>query len=885
MNMNMNNNNEDNNQDEDERTLLPARTFFTEKDSFFATIHTLIHTAKTKDPGTHEPQEYLYIQLCNTLSNYQEQPQLLDPFLPEMIELLFDIVDIFTQKKAYSDLQYPMRVLYTISKVRGPKAFVKYLRHEVLDVANCWNLLKLVSDIREIAWEVRYVLLLWMSIVILIPFDLKTIESSLRYSTLIDEILELCKKKIVLPGKERNGACALLARLLSRPDIITGKLDPYLDWAYSKLLDPKSTLSEINGTLLSLADILKIVKREELLLRIQFFEKFLEKGISVEHKKNSTIRHLHIKIVQRIGLTMLKPRIAPWRYQRGKRSLQLSLQSVMMSSQNAEGKSGGPILFSSDAVPFQILKESNKQMITMSQSYKDSSSNREEENGEDMEISESFETIIDILLNALNDDSTNVRWSAAKGIGRMTDLLPMDFGDEIVQSVIQILERKEVVFHNGWHGSALAIAELTRRGLLLPNRLPFVIPLVIFMLQCNIRQGSQLIGTNIRDASCYVFWAFARAYDPRDLTPYVLDIAVALIQVSLFDREITCRRAAAAAFQEHVGRQKIFPHGIEILPVIDFYSLSNRAACYLSMSKFVASFEEYKLPIINHLLEVKIHHWDQTIRFLAADALCNLASLAPSYLASKLLSLLQSIMSPESSIRQGSLLAIGKIILGLSKCDSLSLIDAAVIHSTNLIVEQIRNSRYWDEFGSEYQREAVCIFIGCCALAGFPLDKEKYEIWFNALDYNVMAMDENMQETALDAFKYFLETYVVQDLALTSNWIERYVKFNLKDSDALIRSRSCLALGKLSFEFFESIKEIQIQEVLSRILEAVKEEKVIETRRDTLIALKNMVPKTISKIDGKTPFETIDERLWHDILAFVLDGFNDYTIDDREDHS
>ena len=39
--------------------------------------------------------------------------------------------------------------------------------------------------------------------------------------------------------------------------------------------------------------------------------------------------------------------------------------------------------------------------------------------------------------------------------------------------------------------------------------------------------------------------------------------------------QVNCRRAASAAFQEIVGRQGEFPHGIDILTAADYFSLSS----------------------------------------------------------------------------------------------------------------------------------------------------------------------------------------------------------------------------------------------------------------------------------------------------------------------
>lgn len=50
-----------------------------------------------------------------------------------------------------------------------------------------------------------------------------------------------------------------------------------------------------------------------------------------------------------------------------------------------------------------------------------------------------------------------------------------------------------------------------------------------------------------------------------------------------YSREITCRRAASAAFQENVGRQGTFPHGIEILTETDYYAVGSRQNSFLNL--------------------------------------------------------------------------------------------------------------------------------------------------------------------------------------------------------------------------------------------------------------------------------------------------------------
>ena len=113
---------------------------------------------------------------------------------------------------------------------------------------------------------------------------------------------------------------------------------------------------------------------------------------------------------------------------------------------------------------------------------------------------------------------------------------------------------------------------LARRGSLLPQRLSSVLPFVEQAMLYDELRGNFSVGSAqsaVRDAACYLCWALARSYEPSLLQPFVHQLAKALVITTVFDCEVNCRRAAASAFQEHVGRQGTFPHGIDILTTCD----------------------------------------------------------------------------------------------------------------------------------------------------------------------------------------------------------------------------------------------------------------------------------------------------------------------------
>ncbi|KTG34614.1 hypothetical protein cypCar_00000580, partial [Cyprinus carpio] len=189
-----------------------------------------------------------------------------------------------------------------------------------------------------------------------------------------------------------------------------------------------------------------------------------------------------------------------------------------------------------------------------------------------------------------------------------------------------------------------------------------VVPLIIRALTYDEKRGACSLGSNVRDAACYVCWAFARAYEPSELKPYVNQIASALVIATVFDRNITCRKAASAAFQENVGRQGTFPHGIDIVTAADYFTVGNVNNCYLTISVYIAGFEEYTKSLIDHLVHMKVNHWDGVIRELATKALHNLTAQAPEYMANTVLpQLLPMATGLDLHRRHGAILACAEI--------------------------------------------------------------------------------------------------------------------------------------------------------------------------------------------------------------------------------
>lgn len=63
---------------------------------------------------------------------------------------------------------------------------------------------------------------------------------------------------------------------------------------------------------------------------------------------------------------------------------------------------------------------------------------QEEEDEEDYDIPDQIETIIELLLAGLKDRDTIIRWSAAKGLGRITNRLPLNLAEDVIKFILEL---------------------------------------------------------------------------------------------------------------------------------------------------------------------------------------------------------------------------------------------------------------------------------------------------------------------------------------------------------------------------------------------------------------------------------------------------------------
>lgn len=815
------------------------------------------------------------------MDKYQEEGQLLEPYLENIVSPLMSLVRSNTMElgAGTDDLLNIIKplciIIYTLVTVCGYKSVIKFFPHQVSDLELAVALLEKCHTMSSATalrqestgeMETKCVVLLWLYILVLIPFDISTVDTSIATADgvdgpevvpLVKRILDICKDYLSSSGPMRRISGLLLARLLTRPDMAKA-FSSFMEWAHKMLLSVTDDFVDqfrSIGIVEALASVFKIGNRRALYDAVSG----TWNDCSVVMKTNISarsplLRKFLVKLAQRVALISLPPRSPTWRY----KSISSSLGTNLSSSTAVEMHSSGSR---------EQVDTDQTDMCLME---------------EEMDVPEIVEEIIDLLLTGLRDSDTIVRWSAAKGIGRITARLTPALSEEVLSSILQLFSPGEG--DGSWHGGCLALAELARRGLLLPSSFPDVIPVIIKALHYDVRRGPHSIGSHVRDAAAYVCWAFGRSYTNYDMKAVLEQLAPHLLTVACYDREVNCRRAASAAFQENVGRQGTFSHGIDIVNTTDYFALASRSNSYLNVAVSVAQYKEYLYPFADELLCNKITHWEKSLRELAAQALSLLVQYDMDYFGGHALEkLVPCTLSSDLCTRHGATLATGEVALKLYQLGFTFTTDMQKALSG--VVPAIEKARLYRGKGGEIMRSAVSQFISCISIAGISLSEKTKKSLLETLNENLRHPSSQIQCAAVEALKHFIPTYLLSSgEKIANDIISKYVAL-LDDPNVAARRGAALALGILPYKFL-ILKWLPIMSKLcsSCSIEDKPDDPDAEARVNSVRGLISVCETLTASFDqSSNSGDSVYAYIKDNVMRALFRALDDYAVDNRGD--
>ncbi|QQK44174.1 Tubulin-specific chaperone D, putative [Penicillium digitatum] len=893
---------------------------------FSAKLPSLLWRAQNGTP-LRTPRKWAQVtktnKLVNLLEPFQEWPQLLDPHLQTLLPPLVDafLAYLIKHRTQYGSVStkssqarnlFPLpraicRLLYTFCKVRGVKVISRFLNNEpkyldsMLRAFIEWDAIRpnseelVESGTQRLIWEERYVMLVWLSHLLLAPFDLSSLSSDsipVPYDNLqqltwlpsetpmiAQSLLSLSLHYIGASGKEREAATALLARLALRGDMqALGMLAGLTKWSFA-IVQPTGNID--SPSVYACIGVLTFIAR---LCASGQVEDFAPLVNSVFQQTLSVFQE--------------------------KSSVSATIQSSALARK----------------IVVKILRNITVMALSLSE--------RGDAHITDYQLSTILEDAIDHFLVSLADKDTPVRFAASKALSIITLKLDPEMGTEVIEAVIGSLgenilyekddgslvtpfEARKIGTHTlkrnlsavdaqQWQGLILTLSHLLfRRAPPIPQ-LPEILQSLVSGLGFEQRSSTGgSVGTGVRDAACFGIWAISRKYTTRELlalqpqlvasqsgqkeVDVLQKLAVELICAACIDPSGNIRRGSSAALQELIGRHPdTIAQGIPLVQVVDYHAVARRSRALTDVAKATASLDQiYWSPLLDALMGWRgIGSPDAESRRHAAKSIGTLSTQelfkTMKLVLDKLLQTFSSISRNDVESRHGCLLSIA------------ATIDAFILHweasaekrdtpEARAVSTQVAN--IWDIFGSvsgptnddltfqtsrpELTAEASSCLIYSLSRSALATDlAQPLEPLLNRalqiLSLCVSRSDDISIETSSSALAQLFPL-------LSRSKQQETVRFwfaHLRTSWRLPAGRGqILALGTV-FRQFGAQSDVQ-EDIVTEILRYTGEEELIEKRVAAVKCLSTSI----------LPFMTTTDTIASNFVEFL----NDYTTDRRGD--
>lgn len=533
--------------------------------------------------------------LTDLLEPFQDSPQLLDQKLEYWITSLSELY-------IKDNTSWPMRIIYTLCKIRGPKVISRFLSSRV-------NLLGLVLDRLVEAepsgaerWYSRYILLIWLSILVLAPFSLDKFDSGFEkklYATIYPYLSS--------SGKERDAAALVMARLVTRADVKNTLLENFFQsiqdqWGDDE--DPSSVLLFYRlGVLQTTAIIWRIANATEITTSLDKFYSNILKipdtgGAGILDNDSARLRKFFIKNLGRMSLIFKSDELE-------------TTIGILMDSLGDKDTS--------------VRYTASKAVARVVQSLPDK---------------EMSDEVIDALFSHFEEGVIK-----KQGINRY-DYVSNAKWHGTLSCLAEILRRK--VLPVDFFGKLADVLQIS---------LQFEQRRLTFAFGANVRDSSCYV--------CWSLFRVYNVQIPVKVMDKIFETLVCLCafdrEVNIRRAASAAIQEGIGRNHGKIGETLSVEQGLQLIQIVDYLRIGLRSRAFLDVASDIYDLG-YKTPTMHYVVYKCVCSWDPDVRRLGGKAVSRLARKSPDVFQ-ELIALLLKVYNPKDfEIQHGVLYALGELL-------------------------------------------------------------------------------------------------------------------------------------------------------------------------------------------------------------------------------